>query len=156
MSITPHIQSRTRLFARVLGPYLFIAALTMIGRTAYMRSMIEAFSADAVWPWVAGAFVLPMGLVVIVLHPYWRGPSAAVVSLLGWLSVVKGIALMAFPQAYLSMGQSALSAAAWWQAGSALVAVVGLYLTFIGWAPVRSHPDSHQSVGAAPEMPRAA
>ncbi len=86
MSITPHIQSRTRLFARVLGPYLFIAALTMIGRTAYMRSMIEAFSADAVWPWVAGAFVLPMGLAVIVLHPYWRGPSAAIVSLLGWLS----------------------------------------------------------------------
>lgn len=98
MSITPHIQSRTRLFARVLGPYLLIAALTMIGRTAYMRSMIEAFSADAVWPWVAGAFVLPMGLAVIVLHPYWRGPAAAIVSLLGWLSVVKGVALMAFPR----------------------------------------------------------
>ncbi len=156
MSITPHIQSRTRLFARVLGPYLFIAALTMIGRTAYMRSMIEAFSADAVWPWVAGAFVLPMGLVVIVLHPYWRGPSAAVVSLLGWLSVVKGIALMAFPQAYLSMGQSALSAAAWWQAGSVLVAVVGLYLTYVGWAPVHSHPDSYQSAGAVTDMPHAA
>lgn len=156
MNITPHIQSRTRLFARVLGPYLVIAALTMIGRTAYMRSMIDAFSADAVWPWVAGAFVLPMGLAVIVLHPYWRGPAAAIVSLLGWLSVVKGIALMAFPQAYLSMGHSALSAAAWWQAGSALVAVVGLYLTYVGWAPVRSHPDSYQSAGAVTDMPHAA
>jgi hypothetical protein len=50
MSITPQIQSRTRLFARVLGPYLVIAALTMVGRTAYMRTMIDAFAADTVWP----------------------------------------------------------------------------------------------------------
>jgi len=156
MSITPQIQSRTRLFARVLGPYLVVAALTMIGRGGYMRSMIEAFAADTVWPWVAGAFVLPMGLVVIALHPYWRGPAAVIVSLLGWLTAVKGAALMAFPQAYLSMGHTALSATPWWQASSALIAAIGLYLTYVGWIPTRSHPGSDQSVGTTADLPRAA
>lgn len=156
MSITPQIQSRTRLFARVLGPYLLIAALTMVGRTAYMRTMIDAFAADTVWPWVAGAFILPMGLVVIALHPYWRGPAATIVSLLGWLTAFKGIALMAFPNTYLSMGYTAVSATHWWQATSVLVALVGLYLTCIGWIPARSHPSSHQTVSATPDLPRAA
>jgi hypothetical protein len=97
-----------------------------------------------------------MGLVVIALHPYWRGPAATIVSLLGWLTAFKGIALMAFPQTYLSMGHTAVSATPWWQASSIFVALVGLYLTFIGWIPARSHPSSHQSVGTTPDLPRAA
>jgi hypothetical protein len=156
MSITPQIEPRTRLFARVLGPYLLVAALTMISRTAYMRSMIDAFTADAVWPWVAGAFVLPMGLVVIALHPYWRGPAAAIVSLLGWLTVFKGIGLMVFPQVYLPMGHTVLNATPWWQIVSVFVALVGLYLTYVGWVPARSHTTSHQSVRPAPDVPHAA
>ena len=149
MSATPQIQPRTRLFARVLGPYLVIVALTMIGRSTFIPTMIEAFSADTVWSWVAGAFVLPMGLVVIALHPYWRGPAATIVSLLGCLTVVKGIALMAFPQRYLSVGHTAVSATPWWQASSAVVVVIGLYLTYIGWIAHRADPHSHQSLDTA-------
>ena len=149
MSATPQIQPRTRLFARVLGPYLVIVALTMIGRSTFIVAMIEAFSADVSWPWVAGAFVLLMGLVVIALHPYWRGPAATIVSLLGCLTALKGIALMAFPQRYLSAGHTAVSAAPWWQAGCAVVVVVGLYLTYVGWVANRSAAHSHQSADAA-------
>ena len=146
MSATPQIQPRTRLFARVLGPYLVIVALTMSGRSTLIVAMIEAFSADDSWPWVVGAFVLLMGLVVIALHPYWRGPAATIVSLLGCLTALKGIALMAFPQRYLSAGHTAVSATPWWQAGSA---VVGLYLTYVGWVANRSTAHSHQSADAA-------
>ncbi len=157
MSATPQIQPRTRLFARVLGPYLVIAALTMIGRATYMRTMIEAFTADTVWPWVAGAFVLPMGLVVIALHPYWRGPAATIVSLLGWLTAFKGIALMTFPQPYLSVGQPAVTTTPWWEAISVIFVVIGLYLTYVGWIPTSSRRQGlHQSVDTASELPRAA
>lgn len=156
MSVTPQIQPRTRLFARVLGPYLVVAALTMISRMTYMRTTIDAFAADAVWPWVTGAFVLPMGLVIIVLHPYWRGPAATVVSLLGYLTAFKGIALMAFPQTYLPLGHTVINASPWWQVFSVIVAVIGLYLTYIGWISTRSHPGTHRAVDTAPELPRAA
>jgi hypothetical protein len=156
MSAVSQIQPRTRLFARVLGPYLVVVALTMISRTTYMRTMIEAFTTDAVWPWVAGAFVLPMGLVVIALHPYWHGPAATIVSLLGYLTAVKGIALMAFPQTYLPLGHTVINAAPWWQLISAIFVIIGLYLSYIGWIPTRSHPGTHRSVDTAPELPRAA
>ncbi|OBC00387.1 hypothetical protein A5784_20380 [Mycobacterium sp. 852013-50091_SCH5140682] len=155
MSTTP-LQPRTRLFARVLGPYLLVAAVTVIGRGPRLRSMVEAFAADPVWPWVTGAFVLPMGLIVIALHSYWRGPAAIIVSVLGWLTTFKGLALLAFPQAYLSVGQTAVSATLWWQASSSVIAIVGLYLTYVGWTPTRSHPSSHQSLDTTPDLPRAA
>src|SRR4051812_48001654 len=113
MKSLPDVHPGTRLFARVLGPYLVIAALTMALRADDMRYLLA--EADGVWPWLTGAFVLPMGLVVVVLHPDWRGAAATTVSLLGWLTAVKGAVLMAFPHAYLTWGIGVVGVAPWWQ-----------------------------------------
>ena len=156
MIASPQIQARTGLFARVLGPYLIVAALTMVARASYMRTMLAHFGSDSVWPWVSGAFVLPMGLVVIVLHPYWRGAAATIVSLLGWMTVAKGVALMAFPHAYLSMGNNAVGVAPWWQVGSVIVALLGLYLTVIGWIPGASQPIAPSAASPPRDLRRAA
>ena len=55
MSSSPQIQARTGLFARVLGPYLIVAALTMVARASDMRTLLAQFDADSVWPWITGA-----------------------------------------------------------------------------------------------------
>ncbi|MEX3756258.1 hypothetical protein ABFW00_10495 [Mycobacteroides abscessus] len=125
------------MFARILGPYLLIAALTVVGRTAHMRTLLSAFTDTnaSVWTWVLGAFVLPMGLVVIVLHPWWRGATAILVSTLGWLTVIKGAALMAFPDMYA-------------------MALVGLYLTVVGWFPPRG--NVLRSTSQSLDLPRTA
>ncbi|WP_418001620.1 hypothetical protein ACNO8X_14930 [Mycobacterium sp. PDNC021] len=143
MNTSRPIEYRTRMFARVLGPYLVIAALTLVARPTYVKNLMHAFDGSSVWPWIAGAFVLPMGLVVVALHPYWRGFAAAAVSVLGWMTVAKGVALMTFPQSYLSMGQDAFAGAPWWIISVVIMALIGLYLTVIGWAP------NHQSAAAA-------
>lgn len=83
-----------------------------------------------------------MGLVVVTLHPYWRGAAAATVSVLGWLTVLKGVALMTFPGAYLTTGQDVLAGAPWWQAGVIVTGLAGPYLTVIGWSPDRRSTPS--------------
>jgi hypothetical protein len=97
-----------------------------------------------------------MGLIIIVLHPYWRGAAATIVSLLGWLTAIKGVALMAFPHAYLSMGSDAVGVAPWWQVGTVIVGLVGLYLTVIGWVPAASQPISRSAARPPRDLPRAA
>lgn len=156
MVSSPHIQTRTVLFARVFGPYLIIAALTTVARTSDIRTLLAQFDANAVWPWVTGAFVLPMGLVVVALHPYWRGAAATIVSLLGWLTALKGVALMALPRAYLSLGNDAVGVAPWWQVGAVIVALVGLYLSVIGWVPAANRPSSRGVARPSHDVPRAA
>lgn len=151
-----HLQPRTGLFARVLGPYLVVAALTMTARASSLRTLLAQFDADAVSPWLTGAFVLPMGLVIIVLHPYWRGAAASTVSLLGWLTALKGVALMTIPNAYLSWGNDVAAKAPWWQLATLIVALLGLYLSMVGWLPAANRPSSLESAGKAPDVPRAA
>ena len=62
-----------------------------------MRELLAEFGATAIWPWVSGAFVLIGGIIVVALHPYWRGAAAVIVSLLGWPMMVRGGLLLAFP-----------------------------------------------------------
>ena len=64
-------QLRTRMFARVLGPFFVIVAATTVARASDMRRLLADFEANAAWPWVTGAFLLLASLVIIALHQHW-------------------------------------------------------------------------------------
>lgn len=81
MSSSQESQHSTRMFARVLGPFLVISCVTAVVRTSDMLALVTDFGANPVWPWVTGAFILAGGLIIVALHQYWRGAAAIIVSL---------------------------------------------------------------------------
>jgi hypothetical protein len=155
MSASVHAEARTRMFARVLGPYLVAITITALARASEMRSLLSQFDAGPVWPWLTGAFVLLGGLVVVALHQYWRGAAAIIVSVVGWMTILKGVFLIAFPHPYLSIAGSAVNTGTWWRAGFVVIALVGLYLTYVGWAPTSGRPMPRPA-SSSPDLPRAA
>ena len=155
MSSSHQPQIRTRMFARVLGPFFFIVCITAAVRASEMPALISDFGANVLWSWFAGSFVLIGGLVVIALHSYWRGAAAIIVSTLGWLVALRGLLLLAFPTAFMSMADSVIGMGALWPAICNGFAAIGLYLTFVGWMPTSGRSVS-QAVSATPDLPRAA
>jgi hypothetical protein len=135
MSSSQQPQATTRRFARVLGPFLLIVCFTAAVRTLDMRAVISEFAASALWPWVAGSFVLLGGLIIVAFHQIWRGVAAIIVSLLGWLVVLRGLLLLAFPSTFVSMANSVTGMGPLWRALCIVFAAIGLYLTYVGWAP---------------------
>jgi hypothetical protein len=155
MNTSQQLQTRTRMFARVLGPFLIIVDVTAVVRTPDMKAVVSEFAASSLWSWVAGAFVLLGGLIVIALHQYWRGTAAIIVSLLGWLVALRGLLLLAFPTTFVSLANNMIKAQAWWQATCIVFAAVGLYLTYVGWIPTPSRPTS-QTDSSSRDLPHAA
>ncbi|MCV7123372.1 hypothetical protein [Mycobacterium lacus] len=155
MNVSPQSQARTRMFARVLGPFLVIVDVIAVARASDMRSLISQFEANSLWAWVAGAFILVFGLVIVAGHQYWRGAAAIIVSLLGWLVTLRGLFLLAFPKAVASVANAMIGAQAWWVALCVVFTLVGLYLTYVGWAPTPSRP-TQQTARVNPDLPRAA
>jgi hypothetical protein len=155
MSVTQQSQSRTRMFARVLGPFFAVIATTVAARAPHMAALLAQFTASDVWPWVVGAFILMGGIAIVAFHQYWRSPAAVIVSVLGWLLVVRGVFLLAFPEAFASLANRMIGAAGAWQAAYIIMALIGLYLTFVGWMPASS--QVHDNVShATRDLPRAA
>jgi hypothetical protein len=155
MSSSHQPQTRTRMFARVLGPFFVIACITAVARASQMPALISDFGANALWSWVAGSFVLIGGLVIIALHSYWRTPAAVIVSVLGWLIALRGLLLLAFPTAFISMAHSLLAMGGLWRAVCIGFAMIGLYLTCVGWMPA-SRRSASPAASATPDLPRAA
>jgi hypothetical protein len=133
MSSSQEPEYRTRMFARVVGPYLIAIATSAALRPADMKAMLSLYEDNALWGWVTGAFILILGLVTIALHPYWRGAAAVIVSAMGWLAVAKGLMLVAFPRSYFGIADSAIGAVGWWQSGAVVYVLAGAYLTYVGW-----------------------
>ena len=134
MNVSQQSQTRTRMFSRVLGPFLVIVDVTAIARASDMQKLLSQFEANSLWTWVTGAFILVFGLIIVAAHQYWRGAAAIIVSVLGWLVTLRGLLLLVFPKAFVSVANTMIGAQAWWVALCTAAALVGLYLTYVGWS----------------------
>lgn len=155
MSSSDLPQTRTRAFARVLGPFVVILCGAAAAHTSEMSSLTSDFAENPIWAWATGPFVLLGGLVMIALHPYWRGLAAAVVSTLGWLVVVRGVLMLAFPSTFVAMARSVIDQGDLWRALCILFATFGGYLTYVGWKPIAQGAPTPVAA-ADPDLPRAA
>jgi hypothetical protein len=126
---------RTQAFARILGPYLVVMALAAVARANQMQMLMSDFTSSSAWFWVTGAFVVLIGLTVVATHTEWRGLAAGVVSALGWLMTAKGVMLLVFPQQAVAMAEGLLGRDGWWQASMVVMALIGIYLSYVGWSP---------------------
>jgi hypothetical protein len=149
------VQHRTRIFARVLGPFFAIVAVVVALRAPDMRQLLSEFTASDVWPWVTGAFILMGGIAIVAFHQLWRGPAAIIISVIGWVLVARGVFLLAFPDAFASLANRMIGTVGVWSTIYVVMALIGLYLTYVGWKPVR---DDLQNNGlhSGINLPRAA
>lgn len=125
MDTSQQVHDRTRMFARVLGPFMVIVDLAAVLRASDVGTMLSDFSADSAWPWMAGAFILIAGLVVVALHQYWHGAAAIVVSVLGWLIILRAVLLLFFPETLMSLADGMIGATGWWMSACGVAALIG-------------------------------
>lgn len=146
--------ARTRAFARVLGPFLFIVSIVAVVQAPHMRNLLDQLTANQIVLWVSGAFTLLGGIAIVAFHQYWRSAAAAIVSAVGWLTALKGFFLLALPEPFTKFADQAIGWVAVLQVVYILWAVAGLYLSYVGWRPEPS--SAIQAASPTRDLPRAA
>jgi hypothetical protein len=133
--------SRTRIFARVIGPYLVIAPSILAVRAPNIGTIAAAFFGNEALVWIMGAMLLFGGLVIIANHQYWSSLAAVLISLFGWFLALRGVLLLAMPELIASGAAAAAAMMPLVRAGLAVVVLIGLWLTFAGWIARPRAPD---------------
>lgn len=133
-------RQRTRAFCRVLGPYEAAVTMIIAIRLPDAQNVVDDLFANQALPWILGAMMLAMGLVVIAFHQYWYSPTAVLVSLFGWFVALRGLAMMAIPSA-VQEGASLDSAGTVlaFRVFFLLLTAMGVWLTFAGWRKTSQH-----------------
>lgn len=132
MPATQESQTRTRAFARVLGPWLIIVPGIIAVRAPDMGALASEFFDSPLFVWFSGALLLFAGLLIIAFHQYWSSAAAVLISLFGWVLAIRGFVLMAAPALY---ERAVVIADATWlvRIMFGILVVIGFYLTYVGW-----------------------
>lgn len=131
MPATAESRARTRAFARVIGPYVAIVPAIIAVRLPEMGSL-QFFELPIV-VWITGALLLFAGILIIANHQSWSSAPAVAISLFGWFLALRGFVLLAMPQLMARGVSRSMEMMPIAQAGMALLAALGAWLTYIGW-----------------------
>ena len=92
--------NQTRFLSRLIGLYELIAALSMGTRRPAAVETVTALVHDRPLLFLVGVITLAAGLALVLVHNVWSGGAlAVVVTLIGWITLIKGLLFLFLPPA---------------------------------------------------------
>ncbi len=87
----------TLFLAKLIGAYALIMSAWMLLRKDVALQMIERVSHEPVAIAFIGMIRLAIGLAIVIGHDIWRDATAALVSLVGWMTLISGLLTLFLP-----------------------------------------------------------
>ncbi len=100
--------------------------------TKVMRTVIHEFERNETLLWLAGFFALFIGLFSVSLYGIWSADWRVLVTILGWLSVLKGFACMVFPRGTIGFYKR-LKPETMMPISGGVAFILGLALLYFSW-----------------------
>lgn len=85
------------LIARFIGPFIIVIGLAVLFNKEYFRKIGEDFLKNAALIYISGLFIFIMGLAIVLFHNLWVADWRVIITVYGWIVVIKGAWLVIFP-----------------------------------------------------------
>jgi len=118
----------------LLGLYGVLVGLAMLAHRHASVETIQAMVHNAPVLYLAGVFALATGLAMVLGHNIWHGGVLpVVVTLVGWLSLVKGLVILFLPAQLAGRCLLGGHYEARFYFNAAIAIILGAYLTYAGF-----------------------
>lgn len=124
----------TLILARAYGVAILAVALSALLAPQRMKAAFAEFERSPGLTFMSALFAVVLGLTLVILHSVWADFPAALVSLLGWAILIKGIVLIAAPAGLMKLGAAASDSSAIVRAWAAFALLLGAAYLTIGLA----------------------
>jgi putative exporter of polyketide antibiotics len=130
---------RTIFISRMLGLYCLIASLIMFTHKSAMVEIENTLVHNPAMLFLGGVITLVAGLAIVLSHNVWSGGALSVtVTLLGWISLIKGVLLLS-PGTTSGFWDS-FQYERFFYLYASISFVLGAYLTYGGFRTQRTKP----------------
>jgi uncharacterized membrane protein len=85
------------LLARLIGPYIIVIGASIIFNQKIFRKIMEDFPKDPSLIFVTGLLTFITGLATVLFHNIWVADWRLIVTIFGWLVLIKGVFLVVLP-----------------------------------------------------------
>lgn len=118
--------------ARVIGLVGVISAAAVLARYKESLALEEKLVKNLAYVYLSGFFILILGVLLVVSHSIWVPDWRVVITILGWLVLLKGLMRIFFPEAVRRLIQKKQSNR-WFILGELTMLLVGFYLLYYGF-----------------------
>lgn len=135
------MSSRTAFLSKLIGLYCILVALSMVTRKQATVETVTSVLRDAPLLMLLGVITLSAGLALVLAHNVWSGGAAAVVvTLIGWVTVIKGLLFLFLPPgAEFKLFFEGLHYEQLFYVYLSISFLIGAYLTYGGFASAPRH-----------------
>jgi hypothetical protein len=123
----------TLFLAKVFGLYLVAMGIVAALRPKALSRMIEGFADNPPFVYLACIMALILGLVLVVSHNVWLAGWPLIITLLSWLVLLKALFYLLLPFEAAARLIRWFDRPAWFTAGGAVFAGLGLFLAGKGF-----------------------
>jgi hypothetical protein len=125
---------KTIYLARLFGLGMTIVSVWMLLDESDLRATIQLFVHDRPATLIVSLVCIASGLAVVLAHQVWSGGIAPVlITLLGWILLIRGVVLLLLPPNLLESFADALTGGAWLYAAGVIALGLGVTLTYAGF-----------------------
>ena len=132
----PH---RTLILARLIGIYSLIIAIAMLVHKAEMIELAGELSQAPPLLFIGGMFTLLAGIAMVLMHNIWTGGAPPiVVTLIGWMLLVRGVIMVFVSPGGAAGIYEALHFPQLFYGYVAVPLILGAYLVYAGFTNSRT------------------
>jgi len=126
---------RTTFLSRLLGLYCLLVGLSMITHRQATLDTMKALIHNPPVLFIVGVIALGTGLAMVLSHNVWSGGTLpVVVTLVGWISVIKGLLILFLPpETAVRFFLGRLHYEQLFYLYAAISVIFGVYLTYGGF-----------------------
>jgi uncharacterized membrane protein HdeD (DUF308 family) len=99
----------SKLIARIASVVYLSASLGAFFSTDYYRKIAEDLFSNSALTYVTGFITVIIGFFIVTYHNTWAKSWIVLITILGWLAIIKGICLIAFPQFVRTLSERMLT-----------------------------------------------
>src|SRR5215469_2735818 len=124
----------TTYLAELLGLYIALMGVVMIVKPQAMRELMAGFADNRAFLYSLGALRVLLGLAIVLAHNRWSGTLPIVVTLLGWITLARGIAMLCLPPETERTVLAYFQQSGPYYAAAIVAIVLGLWLAYAGFS----------------------
>jgi hypothetical protein len=119
--------------ARLLGPILLVPGIGILFNPRAFRTMATEVVGNLTLVYLFGFIDLAAGLAIVLTHNVWTLHWRVLITLLGWLLLLRGAARILVPDTIMGYAAKIIGNKLFFQVSGTVIVILGLVLCFFGY-----------------------
>ena len=119
--------------AKLLGPFFAVVGISVLMNADAFRAIVKEFLKSPSLIFLTGLITLPAGIAIVLTHNVWVADWPVLVTLIGWLAVISGVARIFAPKDITATGKKVAANKNFPMIGGGIWLAIGAVLCFFGY-----------------------